>query len=360
MVGGGTAGHITPLLAVAKELLIVDDSTQVVFVTDKYTHHKDMFPSDKKVVYISAGKWRRFHGHSRFSQFLDFKTQILNARDLVRFARGYIEARALLLKESPDVVFVKGGYVGLPLGLAAARKGIKLVIHDSDVVPGLTNRLLAKHADIIATGFPTEYYPYPKEKTHYTGNVLRSDFSTVDRDIAKKSFSKLREGYKTVLVIGGSHGAEKINVAISSIVDRMKQDYNVIHIVGKKSGIQPRETSEYIVRPYIQNMHEAMAVSDVAITRAGATSVAELATVGLPAIVIPHPDLTGGHQLKNAEVLQEAGAAFILQQSEIIASPETILDALHEAYVHSEKLVQNLKQFSHPGAAHEIAKVLLG
>src|SRR6266496_2697962 len=172
--GGGSGGHVTPVLAVLNELRRHDPQLQVMFVTDskfgeqaRAIMQQARSPVDVRVIH--AGKFRRYHRVSVFRQLADLPTLLRNTRDFFVTLAGMCQSFWLLARFRPDVVFTKGGFVCVPLGLAAKWLRIPIVIHDSDSYPGLANRILSRWANAIATGSPVEHYPYPHEKTHYTG-----------------------------------------------------------------------------------------------------------------------------------------------------------------------------------------------
>ena len=181
ITGGGTAGHVTPLLAIACEIKQKHPKSHIRYVGQRGDPMGRMIKeqaSIEKQYAILAGKWRRYHGLSPLGHLADVRTVVKNIRDFFYLLAGYWQSFFIVLFWRPDVVFVKGGYVGLPVGLAAAILKVPVVTHDSDSLPGLTNRLLARFAKLMAVGWPDNFYSqyYPADKTRFTGVPVREDF----------------------------------------------------------------------------------------------------------------------------------------------------------------------------------------
>ena len=171
ITGAGSGGHVTPLLAVAEEIRKIDNTANIVFIGQKGDPFGMRLEGSQIIdesIFISAGKFRRYHGEG-WKQLLDVPTLFKNFLDFFKFLIGSIQAYSVLGKIKPDIIFIKGGYIGVPVGLAAAMRKIKYITHDSDTMPGLANRIIAKWALMHATGMPSEFYDYPKEKTTYVG-----------------------------------------------------------------------------------------------------------------------------------------------------------------------------------------------
>ena len=212
--GGGSGGHVTPVLAVINELSRLDTTLETAFVCDKafesqsrglMAHANVPVP----VHVIAAGKLRRYHGVPLWKQMIDIPTVAKNLRDIALIGVGFVQSFVLLRRFRPDVVFAKGGYVCLPLGYAAKVLGIPLVIHDSDARPGLTNKLLSRHAQAIATGSPLDNYPYPTEKTTYTGVPIDPafhPFTEQEQRQAKHEIGIVDLDKPLVVVTGGGGG----------------------------------------------------------------------------------------------------------------------------------------------------------
>lgn len=318
---------------------------------------------------IVSGKLRRYHGVSVWQQLADIPTLLRNLRDLIAVALGFIQSVVLLLFLRPDVVFTKGGFVCLPVGMAAAFLRIPIVIHDSDAHPGLTNRILARWATKIATGAPLENYTYPTNKTTYVGIPVSSDFQplTLSEKKAAKEKLALSPDKPLVVVTGGGLGAKRINDAVTKIVDELTRETTVIHVSGayqyEELRQQGKESQKYILHPFIDNASMALALgaADVVVARAGATTLLELAAVGAPSIIIPNPMLTGGHQLKNAKVYADTKAAIVLDEKKLEQDPHLLLRTITDLLHHEsdrKAMGERMKAFARPKAALDMAAII--
>lgn len=365
LCGGGTGGHTTPLVAVADQLRAIDESVELVAVNEK-TDYQSPLADNIPTYYVYSGKFRRYWGESWWSRLSDWRTLALNVRDVVKVGIGFFQAVGLLYRQQPDVIFIKGGYVSLPLGLAAKVLGIDYVTHDSDIVPGLTNRLLAPGAVKNLVAFPTEHYSYSMEKVIQTGLPVRSIFEGVTYKSARKKLN-ISHNEKRVVIIGGSSGAQAINYAAADISSDLAKLANVVHITGKgqqfiktKALYKPHDNYKLVEYMY-EDLPLQLAAADVVVTRAGATTLAELAMLRRCAVVVPHPLLTGGHQLKNAQAINSYDAGIILQQELIESDPKLLLAAIDELLDNSKRRQWhggNLHQMFKANAAQLVAKVL--
>lgn len=270
------------------------------------------------------------------------------------------------------MIFLKGGFVCLPVGIAAKILRIPTVIHDSDTVPGLTSRLLAKSARLIATGAPLENYPsYDKKKTRYVGIPVRDSFrelSEQEKSAAKKLF-KLDPKKKLIVVIGGGGGAAILNEAVMSGANEIvAKNAQIFIIAGKNSQPQSERAQknfagEIIVTDFVaRDIEKLLGAADIVVTRAGATSLAELAAVAATTIIVPSPFLAGDHQTKNAKMYAEKNAGIVLSQEEIREKPgiltKEILRILADAEL-AKTLGENLAKFYVADSAQKMAQLIL-
>lgn len=322
-----------------------------------------------KVSKINAGKFRRYN-HLTFWQHLTIPSIVFpNIRDLFLVALGFVQSFTKLVIWRPDVIFIKGGYVCLPVGLAAHLLKIPFVIHDSDAHPGLTNRILSKYATKIATGAPLKYYNYPKDKSYYVGIPVDEDFKPFNKTEQKNLKKQWGIGPDTPLVVvtGGGLGAKRINKAIIESKKMLEKEAHIILVTGKNDYDELRETAKedgrFTMYDFISNnMVGLLGAADVVVARAGATSLLELAALNKPTILIPNAKLTGGHQLKNAKVYSDAGAVVVLNEDELEANPNLIVDSVKNI-LNSEKtqtkLSDNFAKFAKPNAAKQVADLVL-
>lgn len=284
---------------------------------------------------------------------------------------GVVQSIFKLLFWRPDVVFTKGGYVCLPVGWAARLLRIPLVIHDSDAHPGLTNRLLARHATIIATGAPLEYYQYPKSKSHYVGIPIGEAF----RPYTEAERVKLKESLGVdpsrplVVVTGGGLGAKILNDEVALHLHDLLKITSVILIAGADQydelrALTPQDDSRFQLHAFVSSgMAEMLAAADVVVSRAGATTLLELAALAKPTILVPNGRLTGGHQLKNAKVYSDKGAVVVVNDEQFGHSDNPMLtNAVREVVTGSDlrhTLSANMHSFARPHAAKDMADLIL-
>jgi len=319
---------------------------------------------------ISAGKFRRYRRGWK-KELTDLQTNKKNAVDLVRFSKGYLQAKKILRTFKPDVVFTKGGYVTVPVGLAASKLKIPLVIHDSDIVFGMASRILSSRAQMIATGFPTEAFQDSPllNKLIFTGNPVRTELLSTSLEKAKRTFS-FTSNKPTAFILSGSQGAEAINEVIFAGLDLILRNYNVIHHTGKQGIEQARVAAHRLpselvgnYRPYEflhSEMADALFYSDAVVIRPSASSIAEVAAHSKPTLLIPSPYSANNHQQKNAEFLVRMGAARILNQPDLSAIRLCAeLDRLLASDKTKKYLQTTIHEFWVPDAAARIAKLIL-
>lgn len=317
---------------------------------------------------ISAGKFRRY-SHLTFWQHFTVPSVVWgNLRDLSRIIAGFFESFGLLIRHRPDVVFAKGGYVCLPLGIAAWLLRVPLVIHDSDTRPGLTNRVLSRFAKVIATGSPLDNYPYDLRKSHYTGVPIAEGFHPVSDDEQSKLKEKLGFSAKDKLIVatGGGLGAAWINQGMVRVAPQLAKEYiSIYDIAGKKNydmvADVESEHANFKAVPFVfENMHEVLGAADVVVARGSATFMQELAGLRKAVVMIPARSL--GDQLKNAKVYKAADAAEIVEDSETLGENDRFADLLIDLCNNAERrevLARNLYRFARPNAAEDLAKLII-
>ena len=369
-----------PILSVSTEIKAIQPSAEITFIRqigDSYT--RDLAnPAENSIDYfrsIPAGKFRRYHGVPWYKQALDVPMQLRNIRDALYFAAGFVYSFVRLIFNRPDVVFVKGGYVGLPVGMAASVLGIPLIIHESDTIMGLTNRVLSARARTVTVGMPAKYYDYLNKDVVYVGVPLDTSFTKVD-DEMKAKYKKdagIDPETQVVVITGGSQGAERINNIVAHIAPKLALLAHVMHQTGQetyedtisamKEAFKGKIPDNYQMISYVtQEMNVFLGCADVVVTRVGATTMSELAILGKPLVIIPNPKLVYGHQLKNAEVYRQAQAALVVDEQEATDNPEVLLGAIRElleSRTKCNKLVDNLTQLAKPNATKDIAKLIV-
>jgi len=380
LTGGGTsAGHITPSLAVAHELKQLDKSVETIYIAqagDSLAHLPKQHPDIDQVFAVRAGKFRRYHGAGA-RQFLDVPTVVKNMRDILWFGVGTVQSFFLLKRLKPDCIFMKGGYVGAPVGLAAAALHIPYITHDSDAIPGLANRIVARWARVHAVALPKETYPYPQDKTVTVGVPVQADFRPVTsalqlqykKEIGLEKFAKL------LFVTGGGQGSRRLNSAVTTVVPTLLKKYPdlvIVQLAGQSQErvvrdayqkvLGPANQDRVVVEGFISGLYRYSGAADVVITRAGATTLAEFAVQHKACVIVPNPFLTGGHQLKNAQILADRHACIDVTEQQLDANPEVLSGAVSRLLDNPkerQELSEELGKLAHAQAAGELAMLLL-
>jgi UDP-N-acetylglucosamine--N-acetylmuramyl-(pentapeptide) pyrophosphoryl-undecaprenol N-acetylglucosamine transferase len=325
------------------------------------------------VAFIQAGKFRRYHSLRLTAWIFDLKTMALNVRDLFRLPGSIATSVRILRKFKPDVVFSKGGFVALPVGIAARLVRVPIVTHDSDTMPGLANRIIGRWATLHATGMPAEYYPYKSSRTFYVGIPIDERIKKATPKLQKQAKQKLKLPVdSTVLMVsGGGNGSKRINDLILDIAAELLEtnlSLYIIHLTGSAheqdvkaayKTLPSHEQKRIIVSGYSQDFYALCAASDLVVGRAGATTLAELAAAGKACIIIPAPFLAGGHQLKNAEYLARHDAAVVapetVQSDELLALVNHLLNDDRRRF----ELARNLYAVSKTNASANLVKLIL-
>lgn len=313
--GGGTGGHIYPALTIADEIIKILPGTEIIYVGTAAGLERDIVPR--------YGYDMRFIEVAGFKRSLGFDT----LRSIYLLFKGLKQAKEILQLEQPDLVIGTGGYVCGPVVYQAAKLGIPTCIQEQNALPGVTNKILARMVDRVFLGYEAaRKYFHAKGKVIYSGNPIRREILHNDKAACYEEL-RLDPEKKTLLVFGGSRGARSINKAMVDVELALsgKEDVQVLHATGEanytehmkalgaKGGVQ----SNIHIVPYLHNMPVALTVADLAVCRAGAIGLAELAAKGLPAILIPFPFATANHQEFNARAVEEAGAAKVILDREL-------------------------------------------
>lgn len=379
LTGAGSGGHITPVLAVAAEIKRLRPGARLVYIGQRGDKLGDIpagDPAIDEVFTVRAGKFRRYHGEG-WKQLLDVVTWFKNIRDVGYVVVGLYQSWRFLRQLRPDVIFIKGGFVGVPVGLAAAWLRIPYITHDSDALPGLANRIISRWADRHAVALPPETYKYPADKTVMTGIPLQADFKPMTPKLKQTYRTKLKlpAKAKVMFIIGGGLGAQRVNQAVAGAVPHLLREFTdlyVIHAAGRANEtdlealysekLSPAEQGRLQVRGFITDVYRYSGAADVIVTRAGATNLAEFALQGKACVVVPNPVLTGGHQLANARYLAEQQAAVVIDETELAADPNRLArqvsGLLHDPD-RCRQLSAKLAKFAKPQATAELARLIL-
>lgn len=359
--GGGTGGHIYPAITIIRTLQKKISNLEVLYVGTSAGLEADIVPREGiefKVIDLQ-----------------NFKRS-LSIDNLFRAAKAIAKvwsARTVVKEFKPDVVIGTGGYVCGPILMAAALMGIPTLVQEQNVFPGITNKILSRFVSCVATGSPEAVKYFPAEKTVFTGNPIRSEVMKAKPADGYKEFG-LSPEKKTVLVSGGSRGARSINLAMVDVFKKYmdRDDVQIIHVTGKneyddavnrarEAGIDLNVHKHLQIRPYLYNMPQAMAITDVAIFRAGATGLAELMARGIPSILIPYPYAAENHQEYNARAVEKAEAARVILNKEL-ADSTILTDTLENMLSNPRKLRKMAaasKLLGRPQAADDIAAIVM-
>ncbi len=363
--GGGTGGHVYPLVAIAREIRrIYTKTTQGVPLEFYYLGPKDdlglilLAQEDFIIKTIISGKIRRYLS---IQNFIDI---------LFKIPFGLIQSFFIILMMKPDLVFSKGGSGSIAVTYAARLLGIPVFIHESDVVPGLSNQATAKWAKKIFISFPmTEYFD--PEKTILTGNPIRKEVLDGDKQTAAEIFN-LTLSKPILLIMGGSQGAETINDFVLRILNDLLKNYELIHITGNQNVKEITAEAQVVEDKSLdryyhpigfldeQKIKHAYKAADLIISRSGSGSIFEIAAVGKPSILIPLPSAAADHQSKNAYAYAATEASMVIEQENL--TPNFFIENLQLLFLHPEKLEgmeQAALNFAKPLAARAIAREIL-
>ena len=294
LTGGGTAGHVTPNIALIPTL---QEAGYEVHYIGSYEGIEKTLISEMGIPYygISSGKLRRYLSAKNFT-------------DPFRVIKGFSQAKQLMKEIQPDIVFSKGGFVTVPVVKAAASRNIPVIIHESDMTPGLANKLCNKHAMKVCCNFPETVELFPKGKAMLTGSPIRKELTTGDR-ASGLNLCNFTTDKPVIMIIGGSLGAQRINEAVRSILPKLLEGYQIIHVCGKgKMDESLIGTKGYSQFEYVKDdLKHLFAAADIVISRAGANVICELLALKKPALLIPlSAKASRGDQILNAVYPRES------------------------------------------------------
>lgn len=359
LTGGGTGGHLIPLIAVARKIKEKNIEARFEFIGPKGNLEKKIMGEDGiSIKGVMAGKVRRYFSFLHFVDF--FKVPI-----------GIIQALWHLLWFMPDAIFSKGGYASLPVVIAGWIYRIPILIHESDANPGMANSILAKFSTRVAVSYPSAEIYFPSEQVVLTGNPLRSDIASGNSQKARELFSLL-ESKKTIFIWGGSQGAREINHRMIEILPELLKSYQIIHQTGENNfeevkrmagelGIKAGREGYHPISFIGAEIKDILAVSDLIISRAGSNSISEIAANGKPAIIIPISKSANNHQRMNAYAIAKVGGCVVLEESNL--GEHMLIRKIKEIMENDElknKLSTNVKAFYHSDAAEKIADGIVG
>jgi len=330
LTGGGTAGHVTPNIALLPSL---KEAGYEITYMGSYDGIEKKLIADQEIPYvgISTGKFRRY---------LDIK----NFTDPFRVIKGFTEAKKYLKNLSPDVVFSKGGFVSVPVVRAAASLGIPCIIHESDMTPGLANKLCIPVAKKVCCNFPETLQNLPEDKAVLTGSPIRAELAQGNK-LAGLDLCGFTANKPVLMVMGGSLGAANVNKAVREALPLLLEDFQVVHLCGKgKMDNLLLTTPGYKQFEYVTTeLKDLFAMTDIVISRAGANAICELLALKKPNILIPLPAASSrGDQILNAASFESQGFSMVLQEEDITA--QLLSDKAHELYFNRNEFIDAMKQ----------------
>lgn len=365
---------MTPVVAVLYELKELRPRAEIRFWCDRKFAPQARevvasYDSSIKFQTVISGKFRRYSHLSKLQHLTIPSVVFPNLRDSLFVGLGVVQSLVRLILWRPDVVFAKGGYVCLPVGLAARILGIPLVIHDSDAHPGLTNRILAPFAKRIATGVPLEHYNYPAAKSTYVGVPISAKYRPLDtkkRTEVKKSlgFDPTRP---LLVCVGGGLGSRQLNDAVALHLKDLLLMANVVLVSGAAQydelvSLTPQNDPRFRLEAFIsEGMPELLGAADIVVSRAGATFLLELAALGTPTVLVPGKQMVW--QVKHAKVYADSDAVLVLDEDDFVKPDDrSLVNAvkmlLDNAPVR-EKLSRNLHRLARPHAARDMAEIII-
>ncbi len=324
MTGGGTAGHVTPNLALVP--LLKEAGYEISYI-GSYNGIEKQLVEDAGITYygISSGKLRRYFDWKNFS-------------DPFRVIKGFWEAKSIIKKIKPDVVFSKGGFVTVPVVIAAGRQHIPAIIHESDMTPGLANKLAIPFASKVCCNFPETVNYLPEGKAVHTGSPIRSELFSGSKE-AGLSFCGFTADKPVLLIMGGSIGSRFINNAVWGSLDELLETFQIVHLVGKGNinndvvGKKGYQQYEFIS----EQLNDVFAMTDMMISRAGANSISEILALKIPNILIPlSAAASRGDQILNAASYEKQGFSTVIQEEELTA--ELLLNSVKDVYSRREEI----------------------
>lgn len=350
VTGGGTGGHIYPALSIARQLR--KQGAELLFVGSRHGPEGRLAALD--------GLDFRAVTSGPIVGMLSLRT----AKSLFKLGLGVMKSFQILGEFRPDVLIGAGGYTSAGVLVAGRMRGIPIVIHEQNSIPGRTNRILARLANRVCVTFDESLGYFPKGKSVITGLPVRQAIvEGMDVRAARQSLQLDPEKF-TVLVIGGSQGARRINDAVLEAVPSLiDADLQVLHLVGSKNygDVVSRkpDIAGYVSAPYMDDMAAAYSAADLVVSRSGASTIAEITVRGLPSVLIPYPFAHAGHQLRNAEAVAKVGAAVVIEESALTASSlvQTIL-ILAADTTRLAEMASWSRSLGRPDAAKEIAKIV--
>ncbi len=351
--GGGTGGHINPAIAIARYLKEKHPDTEFLFVGTHKGLEGELIPkAGFPITFIEVEGFVR-------------KLSLQTLGTIKKMFKGYAQSKKILKDFKPDIVIGTGGYVCGPVLYAACKMGIKTLVHEQNVIPGVTVKMLSRMVDGVLTSFP-ETSQYIKGNLVLTGNPISPDLVTYERKSARRALGF--DERPLILTYGGSLGARRVNETVGEMIRNTAKrgTYQILYATGKREydkvmeEMKGHEYENVRIEPYLYNMGECMAAADLVIARSGAMTVSELSAIGKPAILIPSPNVAHNHQEYNARALEQKGGAMVLTESELSAEKlYQMVDAFLQDKDKQKKMAEQSKKAGICDATETIYQTVL-
>lgn len=344
LTGGGTAGHVTPNMAM---IPVLREAGYKISYIGSYDGIEKKLIEELNIPYygISSGKLRRYF-------------DVKNFTDPFRVLKGFHEAKKLMKQLKPDIVFSKGGFVTVPVVIAAKKCKVPAIIHESDMTPGLANKLCIPSAVKVCCNFPETVKNLPREKAVLTGTPIRKELLSGDKEAGRR-FCGFTSDKPVLMVIGGSLGAASVNNHIRSILPELLKEFQVVHLCGKdKTDESLTGTEGYVQYEYIKNeLADLFALSDIVISRAGANAICEISALHKPNLLIPlSANASRGDQILNARSFERQGFSMVLEEEEI--TDQKLLDSIRSLYSNRHSYEETMASGKQMDSIHHILSLI--
>lgn len=327
LTGGGTAGHVTPNIALIPKLK--EKGYEIIYIGSKEGIEKKLIEEQGIKYYsIESGKLRRY---------IDLK----NITDSIKVVKGVAQSIKLIKKIKPNIIFSKGGFVSVPVVIGGYLNKVPVIIHESDMTSGLANKISAPFSNKICITFSEAIKNFPKEKVIITGTPIRKELLKGEKEKGLK-ITKFKNNNPVILIMGGSLGAEKINKTIENSLEKLLNNYNVIHICGKGK-LNNIEKENYYKTEYVtEELKDLLKLSDIIISRAGSNSICEILELKKPNILIPlSKNVSRGDQILNAKYFEKEGFSKVIEDDNL--TKEILIKEIEDLYKNKNEYIKNME-----------------
>jgi UDP-N-acetylglucosamine--N-acetylmuramyl-(pentapeptide) pyrophosphoryl-undecaprenol N-acetylglucosamine transferase len=345
LTGGGTAGHVMVNLALIPKLK--EQGWDIAYIGSHQGIERELISKVESVPYfpISTGKLRRYFDWNNF-------------KDPFKVLKGTFQAYRIIKKEKPSIVFSKGGFVSVPVIIGAWLNGVPAIIHESDITPGLANKIAMPFATKICVTFPETLRHVKEEKGIYIGAVVREELKRGNADKGRE-YCQFEKGKPVLLVMGGSLGSKRINDALRANLQMLLADFQIVHICGK-GNVDPQLTNKkgYKQFEYVhEELPHLMVMADIVLSRAGANSIFEFLALRKPMLLIPlSKEASRGDQILNARSFKKSGYAEVLMEEDL--TNESLRNAIYHLYQNKDRYQQNMERSDAGDALQKLLELI--